>query len=135
MALTDIEQVRLLIGDRDTPPIFTDPEIQHFLDIGGSVNSAVGLAARSLSMYFATKADQTTGRMSIAYSGRAKTYADLAIRYGADLRKAAPYIGGISKAEINASRQETDLVQPVFTHDLHNNPNTDGNDAEQLIDP
>lgn len=130
MALSQIQQVRLAIGDRDTPPILSDEEIQHFLDTGGSVDAAIGQSAKALSMYFATKANQTTGRMSVSYSDRAKVYADLALRYGADIVVAPPYVGGISKSELEQSSQEPDLVQPAFTRDLHDNPRKGAVDGE-----
>lgn len=57
MALTDIQVVRLLIGDTPTSPfyqLFTDEEIQQFLDLnGGSVRQAARMAAIAASMQLA----------------------------------------------------------------------------------
>jgi len=57
MALTPIEQVRLLIGDVPSSPfyqLFSDEEIQQFLDMNnGNVYSAARLAAISASFQLA----------------------------------------------------------------------------------
>ena len=57
MALTDVEVVRLLIGDTPTSPfyqLFTDEEIQQFLDMnGGNVMQAARMAAIAASMQLA----------------------------------------------------------------------------------
>lgn len=122
MALSSIAQVRLAIGDRDTPSILTDDEIQHFLDeAAGIVATAIGGAASALAFYFATKADQTTGRMSVAYSKRADTYRAMAIEFGVGIDDAVAgvFMGGQSQAALSSSREDTDLVQPTFTNDLH----------------
>lgn len=125
MALSLIDQVRLKIGDRATgepgTPILTDAEIQHFLDqTGDNVDEASGQAALALAFYFATKADQTTGRISINYTNRANAYRQMAIDFGVDGLEVAPaFIGGISKAENEIEEQNPDRIQPAFTRDLH----------------
>ena len=57
MALTDVEIVRLLIGDTPTSPfyqLFSDEEIQQFLDLnGGNVRQAARMAAIAASMQLA----------------------------------------------------------------------------------
>ena len=57
MALTDIEKIRILIGDSEGSPwyqLFTDDEIQAFLDMtGGNVMQAARLAAIAASMQLA----------------------------------------------------------------------------------
>ena len=48
---TDIGRVRLLLRDQNPEKAaFDDAELQVFLDLGGSVESAVGYAARALLM-------------------------------------------------------------------------------------
>lgn len=124
MPLSAIEQVRLNIGDLGTPPFLSDERVQHFLDqAGGDVDTASGKAAVALAFYFATKADQTTGRMSVQYSNRANAYRQMAIDFGVDgVDLAPPDVGGLSKAENAAVRRDPDLVQSVFTRNLHDNP-------------
>ncbi len=57
MALTPIEQVRLLIGDTPSSPfypLYTDEEIQQFLDLNnGNVIAAARMAAISASFILA----------------------------------------------------------------------------------
>jgi len=126
MALSDIQIVRLNIGDKDAPTFFSDAEIQHFIDTaGGDLDIASGDAALRLAMYFGTKADQTTGRVSTGYSKRAETYWSIAQQFGTSTPSvdlAPVYVGGISKSEIETSRRDTDLVQPAFTRDLQEDP-------------
>ncbi len=131
MPLSLIEQVRLNIGDLGTPPFLTDAQIQHFLDQeADNVDQASGRAAVALAFLFATKADQTTGRMSIGFSKRADAYRQMAIDFGVDgVQTAPPYVGGVSVAEAEASRQETDLIQPAFTRDLHDDRRAEVPDA------
>jgi hypothetical protein len=131
LPLSAIEQVRLNVGDRGTPPILSDAEVQHFLDKnGGNVDAASGDAAIALAFYFATLADQTTGRMSISYSSRANTYRELAVQFGADGEVAPAFAGGISRSKVQADRDDQDLVQPQFTRDLHDDPQTERSDAQ-----
>jgi hypothetical protein len=57
MALTDIETIRLLIGDTPTSPfymLFTDEELQQFLDLNdGNVMRAARMAAIAASLQLA----------------------------------------------------------------------------------
>lgn len=48
--MTDVEKLRLLIGDGASPQNFTDDQLQAFLDIGGSLYMAAALASDSLVM-------------------------------------------------------------------------------------
>lgn len=63
MALTTIEKVRLRIGDSDSE-IFTDAEIQDFLDENGSdilLASAAGLEAEAASAAIVSKVEKIGG--------------------------------------------------------------------------
>ena len=123
--LTEIQEVRLLIGDKDAPPDqhLTDNEIQHFLDENGdSPRRAAVAAARSLQRYFAIKAvDFTVGRMAVTYNHRATIYMqivkDLEATLGAG--DAAPFVGGISIAANNVAKTDSDAVDAAFTNGLH----------------
>jgi hypothetical protein len=129
MPLTDIQIVRLNIGDKEPDAAnqhFTDAEIQHFIDTAaGDLDTASGDAAVRLALYFGTKADQTTGRVSTSFSDRASTYWEIAQQFGTSAQpgELAPvYVGGLSRSEIDSSREDTDLVQPAFTRDLNEDP-------------
>jgi len=138
MPLSLIEQVRLNIGDLGTPPFLTDAQIQHFLDeSGGNVLIASGRAALALAFFFATKADQTTGRMSVGFSNRANAYRQMAVDLGVGdlaIQPTPMFNGGLSRDAIAATREDTDLVQPAFTRDLHDDPGTTRNDGGEIFD-
>lgn len=73
--LSDVDAVRLLIGDQ-AKTLFTDPEIQYFLDSNdGSILFAAGTACEAL----ATKAGASLQEVQIGdfrdYSGRNKVAA------------------------------------------------------------
>lgn len=128
MALSEVQQVRLKIGDRDTAdpstPILTDDEIQHCIDQHpGDLDAAAGECALALAFYFSTLADQTTGRISVNYTNRAKVYRDLANDLGiiddAGATIAPAFIGGISKSQNRVSEENDDRIQPEFKRDLH----------------
>ncbi len=129
MALNVIDQVRLLIGDRTPDNELTDPEVQHFLDgAGGLVEPAAACAALSLARIFAAKAiDQTTGKMSIQFSKRAAEYRQTALELGGTaVTEIGPFFtGGLSKQELQTSKEDTDLVQPAFRRETHEDPETD----------
>lgn len=126
MPLSDVQIVRLNIGDKEPDAAnqhFTDEEIQHFLDTaGGDIPTASGDAAVRLALYFGTKADQTTGRMSIAFSKRAETYWEIAQQFGTSAQptELGPfYTGGLSKSEHEQSHENEDAIQPAFERDTH----------------
>ena len=133
MAFTDIERVRLLIGDR-AAEVFTTAEIQNFLDdADDDVDAAALAAARAAYAEFATKADQTTGAISTAYSKRAEQYRQLVTDLGGSVGagQVAPcYVGGRLQSEIDSDRANTSLTQPGFTRDLHEDGSTDPSDED-----
>lgn len=78
MALTPIEQVRLLIGDVPSSPfyqLFTDEEIQQFLDMNnGNVYAAARLAAISASF-------QLSGWSTRERTGDIEVWSSLSTQY------------------------------------------------------
>lgn len=122
MPLTDIETVRLLIGDTDsTDQTLTDDQIQYFLDEAGSARGAAPLAADAAANVLAMRAvSEATGGMSVDLSRRAELYRqraiDLATGTGA---VAGCFVGGISQSEIEAERTDTSIPVRAFRSDLH----------------
>lgn len=123
------DQVRFLIGDTDPrDPQLLDAEIQWLIDTEGgpldaAIAAAVGVAAklsREVDATDETSEGQKTGRKREVL---AKHYRDLAD----DLRRrrikpVAAYAGGLSQAEKETVRSDTDRVAPTFTRHLHDNP-------------
>ena len=125
MALTDIETVRLLIGDIPTSPfyqLFTDEEIQQFLDLnGGNVRQASRMAAIAASM-------QLAGWTSRERTGDIEVWSSLSTQYLKALENLIndsssasipnglmPYSSGISYADMCANNANPDNVRSPLT--------------------
>ena len=125
MALTDVEIVRLLIGDTPTSPfyqLFTDEEIQQFLDLnGGNVRQAARMAAIAASM-------QLAGWTSRERSGDLEVWSNLSTAYLKALENLIndsssasipnglmPYASGISWADVCANNANPDNVRSPLT--------------------
>lgn len=125
MALTDVEFVRLLIGDTPTSPfyqIFSDEEIQQFLDAnGGNVRQASRMAAIAASM-------QLAGWTSRERTGDLEIWSNLSTAYLKALENLIndsgasnlpnglmPYASGISWDDICRNNANKDNVRSPLT--------------------
>jgi len=125
MALTDVEKVRVLIGDTEGSPfyqLFTDNEIQAFLDMtGGNVMQAARLAAIAASM-------QLAGWTSRERVGDIEIWSNLSTQYLKALENLIkdtssatlpnglmPYAAGISKIDWEANNANPDNIRPELT--------------------
>jgi len=125
MALTDVEIVRLLIGDTPTSPfyqLFTDEEIQQFLDMnGGNVMQAARMAAIAASM-------QLAGWTTRERTGDIEVWSSLSTQYLKALENLIndsssasipnglmPYASGISWADMCANNANPDNVRSPLT--------------------
>ena len=102
MPLTDIEQVRLLIGDTDSADqILSDAQVQHFLDEADDVvRAAAAESAFAIHGILALRAvSETTGAMSVDLTRRAELYYQRALDLGGVPvgRMAGAYVGGVSR--------------------------------------
>lgn len=125
MALTDVEKVRLLIGDVPTSPfyqLFTDEEIQAFLDMtGGNVMQAARLAAIAASLQLAGwTTRERTGDIEV-WSSLSTQYLKALENLIKDTSSATlpnglmPYAAGISWADVCANNNNPDNVRPALT--------------------
>lgn len=125
MALTDVEKVRLLIGDVPTSPfyqLFTDQEIQEFLDLnGGNVLQAARMAAIAASMQLAgyntrerTGDIEVWNSISTQYLKALQNLIDTPTAYTLP-NGLMPYAAGISWADICANNTTPDNVRPPLT--------------------
>jgi hypothetical protein len=125
MALTDVEKVRLLIGDTPTSPfyqLFTDEEVQQFLDLnGGNVRQASRMAAIAASM-------QLAGWASRERVGDIEVWSNLSTAYLKALENLIndssasnlpnglmPYASGISWEDMKANNTNPDNVRSPLT--------------------
>lgn len=125
MALTDVEIVRLLIGDTPTSPfyqLFTDEEIQQFLDLnGGNVRQAARMAAIAASMQLAGwNTRESTGDISV-WNELSTAYLKALDNFINDSSSASipnglmPYASGISWADVCANNANPDNVRSPLT--------------------
>lgn len=125
MALTPIEQVRLLVGDTEGSPFYqtlSDEEVQCFLDMyGQSVRGAARQAAISISM-------QLAGTSSRERVGDIEIWSNLSSSYLKALENLIsesainnlpnglmPYASGISWSDIIANNANLDNVRSPLT--------------------
>lgn len=133
-----LDQVRFLIGDTSPiDPQLRDAEINWLISTEGgpldaAIAAAIGIAAKLSREVDSVDESAEGSKLGRKRAVLAQHYRDLAD----DLRRrrikpVAPYAGGLSIAEKESARAQTDDVQPAFTRDLHKNkitPTTSNNE-------
>lgn len=127
------DEFRLLIGDVDpNAPIFSDGEIDYYIDFYGSVHQGALNAVYALKAKASHCVNENVGSTSKSYSDLIKNYDELIkaleSKIGLDALKnaSAPiYAGGISKSDKKDKEDNSDRVDPYFTRDT-----TDSKDAK-----
>ena len=122
----DIDRVRVLCGDPagDTQ-VLDDSIISFFLEeYNGNYYRAAADSAAAIAAHYAGQVDVRVGILSSSNSQKTQQFAELAtaLRRRADdkaLAMAVPFAGGISIAGKEVTEENSDLVQPAFTRDLH----------------
>ena len=125
MALTDVETVRLLIGDLPNSlfyQLFDDESIQQFLDLnGGNVRQAARMAAIAASMQLAGwNTRESTGDISV-WNELSTAYLKALDNFINDSSSASipnglmPYASGISWADMCANNANPDNVRSPLT--------------------
>lgn len=126
LATSTKDQVRMTIGDTDTTAqLLQDEEITWAISVESSMWGAAARCCEAISRNFYRKADVRVGRggTMVNWSGAAKQYGDMAAAF----RKRAnsmnsPWAGGTSIAAKDSAAANTDLVQPLFSKNMFNNP-------------
>jgi len=130
-AANPIDRVRFLIGDKSTTnPDLSDSEIAYLLSVEGNEPlRAAARAAETLSAKYAKDpSEKKVGPLTIMHGTRAVTrsmeYARLAKALWNQVasKSVAPFAGGISVADKNSRRQDSDRVQPAFARDMMEYP-------------
>ena len=116
MALTPIEEVRLLTGDFGDPQILTDEDYQYFLDkYDGNVRRASLDAARAILFYLARwPTRERTGDIEV-WNDWANAYRKALEAFIKDpnfnVPNAIAYAGGTSKADMRSNDANNDNVR------------------------
>lgn len=116
MALTLIQQVRLLVGDSGDPEILTDEDIQYFLDkYEDNVNRAALDAARAILFYLARWPTRERAGNYEVWNEWANAYRKALELFIKDpmfsVANAIAYAGGISKSDMLANDTNNDNNQ------------------------
>lgn len=122
MALTDIETIRLLIGDTPTSPfymLFTDQELQKFLDLNtGNLLRSARMAAIAASLQLAGwSSRERTGDLEV-WSNLSTSYLKALDNFIKDIGSASipsgllGYAAGISYEDVCANNNSPDNVRP-----------------------
>jgi len=125
---TELNQVRRLISDvNSTGPLFSDEEIEFYIDQGSNIYEAASIASLSLKAKFADAVKKTVGKLSIESQQKSEHYGQLAIDYAAKSKVKGGiqlFAGGLSKTQKNTERSDTDRVDPSFRRDFMDFPGT-----------
>lgn len=137
MALTPIEQIRVLVGDTESSPFYpqlSDDQIQGLLDLSNNnIFAAARLAAISISMAIAGYSkEERTGDITVIndYARNYLRALDYLINSPISLIPSGliPWAGGISKSEVCANDRNPDTVQSplnnIYTCDADDPCNT-----------
>ena len=121
--LADRDKIRFMIDDTDKAAAqFSDEEIAGLLTIYGTPQMAAAAMADRLSARYGARPDISIDGASFGYKERAIFYRNLArtlrsASSGAAGALGTPFVGGVSKAEIDASETDTDrAANDYFTN-------------------
>lgn len=121
------DAVRFLVQDNqaDASSQFqlTDEEIAFLVAQEANLYRAAAAAAETLANRTGAVSSKSVGALSLTWTPA--MYRDLAkhLRARGNAHQ-KPYVGGISKDDKDAHREDEDAVQPAFTRDLHETPGT-----------
>lgn len=127
MAFTDIQKVRIEIADTDINfPILSDDEYEYLLEKNySSIRTAAIDAARIILMKLSiSSSDQTVDIFSIKGSKAAEQYREALKLYLKNpdlnplLSTAMPYMGGLSRTDMEANNANLDTVQPPVVNSI-----------------
>lgn len=129
--LSQKDEVRFLVGDTDpNEQLVTDEEIEYALSQEGSVRAAAVVVCESIQASLAKRVDKAAGAVRVSLSQKAEHYAKLCERLKSRLAlSAAAYAGGISRADKESNRSDTDRVKPAFRRGMHDNHGALGTDG------
>jgi hypothetical protein len=135
LATNEVYAIRAEIQDADSGNwLLSDEEIQQAIDTERNFWGAAARCAEMIARGFLRKQDVKLGRsLSIAYAKAAEQYFAMAqtLRRKA-LGTVIPFVGGMSKSVKLVYDQDTDLVKPLWTKTMQQNPWTGGYSSDSL---
>lgn len=123
---TDMERVRVLVGDTDTnDQLLQDEEIDFSLTKFSDVNLAAGHAARMIAAKLSRRVDRSIGKLRVGGSKAAQMYMELAESLESQAYSAAEvFIGGQSIEGKRALEENTDLPRAAFSRHQFSHPSS-----------
>ncbi len=126
----DKDAVRFLIQDVDeASPLVSDEEIAYTLTLCGSPLTAAIRCLKALVVRYSQLANKSVGDLSIDYTARAQNFRMLAKDLEKDLvtegGNVGIFAGGISVAQKDTEREDTDRVPPSFKKGITDNDSTE----------
>lgn len=119
------DAVRLQIGDVDTKEQqITDEVIAYYLGTGTDILGASISCVRNLVAFYSRQVNNSRDGLSVSAEPRAQHYRDLLddLLYLQGDAGLIPSAGGISVSDKAASAADSDLVQPIFSIGMDDNP-------------
>ncbi len=117
--MTDLDKVRLMIGDTDiNDRLLENEEIEWLLREKGNIYDAAAAACAVIAANFARYVDQTVGKIRAALSDKAKQYFKLEQLIRQREIIPMPYAGGISRSDKWNRASDSDRVKPKFGVDM-----------------
>jgi hypothetical protein len=123
-ALSAKDAVRFHSGDTDSAdPLVSDEEIAFALGEESTAVLAAAAICEALAARFARQVDKSVGDLRLSLNQKAQAFAAKAEALRERAATAVePYAGGLSQSEREASRADSDLIQPAFRVDLFCTP-------------
>ncbi len=131
----EVYQVRAEIQDTDPQDQqLQDEEIQYAINQERNKWGAAARCAEMIGRRVLRKADVRLGRqMMVTYTKMAEQWFDMAKLLRAKaMGTVVPFVGGMSVSDKIAYNQDTDILAPLFTKTLQQNPNTGGYTSDSL---
>lgn len=125
MALTDLEKVRLAIGDTDiNDRLIEDDEIDYLLTVDTDVVKAAIQCCRVIIAKMGRYVDSKRGRTWERASQITKHYKDLMtlLQQRVATSSNSLYAGGISDSDKESREADTDRTKPLFQKGMHDGP-------------
>ena len=131
------DEVRFLAGDTDfDSQLVTDEEIAYAIAQEANNRMAAVRVARAIAAKFSRDVDKAVGDLKISLSQRYKQYVALisTLESEAAIYGAVPFAGGISVSQKDTLEDDSDRVQPSFKRGMHDNPNANTDNDNDLDD-